>query len=210
MVALAWGVVNGLEIFSSLYFQELQHASTLTTSLYLLPSLVTGVIINLAMGLIVHRVSARWLVAVSALICACSALMMALVDPAWSYWYLQFWAQVCAPFNADVLFTVGLIIVADSFPEKEQGLAGAVFNTVAQFGMSLGVGVCQVVALGVMDGSGGVGHGGSEGEAFEEDPVQVLKGYRASFWTMVAYMLACMAIALIGLRKVGRVGLKRE
>ncbi|KAF1964668.1 integral membrane protein [Bimuria novae-zelandiae CBS 107.79] len=206
MVALSYGVMNSNEIFSSLYFQEVQSTSTLTTSLYLLPNLVTGVFINLTVGLVVHRIPARWLVSASAFICACSPLMMALVNPAWSYWYLEFWAQVFAPFSGDVLFTVGLIIVADSFPEKEQGLAGAVFNTVAQFGMSLGVGVCQVVALGVMDGNGGAGHG----EAFEEDKGQVLKGYRASFWTMFAYMLVCGVIAVAGLRKAGRVGLKRE
>ncbi|KAF2438742.1 MFS general substrate transporter [Karstenula rhodostoma CBS 690.94] len=209
IVALSYGVINSSEIFASLYFQEVQNASTLTTSLYLLPNLVTGVFINLTVGLVVHRVPARWLVSGSAVICACSPLIMALVDPAWDYWYLEFWAQVFAPFSGDVLFTVGLIIVSDSFPEKTQALAGAVFNTVAQFGMSLGVGVCQVVALGVMDGSGGAGHAGGEG-AFEEDAGQVLKGYRASFWAMFAYMLVCVVVGVVGLRNAGKVGLKRE
>ncbi|KAJ4286806.1 hypothetical protein N0V90_013058 [Kalmusia sp. IMI 367209] len=210
MVALSYGVINSIEIFSSLYFQEVQDASTLTTSLYLLPNLVTGVFINLTVGLVVHRISARWLVAASTFICAASPLMMALVNPAWNYWYLEFWAQVFAPFSGDVLFTVGLIIVSDSFPEKTQALAGAVFNTVAQFGMSLGVGVCQVVALGVIDSNNGASHAGDEGGAFEEDPMQVLKGYQASFWTMFAYMLICGVIAVVGLRKAGKVGLKRE
>ncbi|KAJ4358620.1 uncharacterized protein N0V89_003204 [Didymosphaeria variabile] len=210
MVALSYGVMNSGEIFSSLYFQEVQNASILATSLYLLPNLMTGVCINLTVGLVVHRVPARWLVSGSAVICACSPLMMALVNPDWSYWYLEFWAQVFAPFSGDVLFTVGLIIVSDSFPEKTQALAGAVFNTVAQFGMSLGVGVCQVVALGVMDSSSGGGQAGKEGEAFEENAGQVLKGYRASFWTMFGYMLVCVVIAVVGLRKAGKVGLKRE
>lgn len=210
MVALSNGVMNSNELFSSLYFQEVQNASTLTTSLYLLPSLVTGVLINFTVGLIVDRVSAQWLVSVSSFICACSPLMMALLNPSWNYWYLEFWAQVLGPFSADVLFTIGLIIVADSFPEKEQGLAGAVFNTVGQFGMSLGVGVCQVVALGVMDSNSAASHGGSEGGAFQEDAGQVLKGYRASFWTMFAYMIVCGVIAVFGMRNAGKVGLKRE
>jgi Na+/melibiose symporter-like transporter len=210
MVALSYGAMNSGEIFASLYFQEVQNTSTLTTSLYLLPNLVTGFFINLTVGLVVHRVSARWLVSGSAVICACSPLIMALVDPAWNYWYLEFWAQVFAPFSADVLFTVGLIVVSDSFPEKTQALAGAVFNTFAQFGMSLGVGVSQVVALGVMDSVSGANHAGTDGEAFEEDAGQVLKGYRASFWTMFSFMLVCVVIAVLGLRKAGKVGLKRE
>lgn len=141
---------------------------------------------------------------------------MALVPPAWSYWKLAFWAQIFAPFSADVLFTVGLIIVSDSFPEKTQALAGAVFNTVAQFGMSLGMGSCQVVALGVQGpagGSSGGGHGSGHGggSAFEDqDEGAVLKGYRASYWLMFGYMVVCMGIAVVGLRKAGKVGLKKE
>jgi hypothetical protein len=133
---------------------------------------------------------------------------MALLNPAWNYWYLAFWAQVAAPFSADVLFTVGLIIVSDTFPEKTQALAGAVFNTVAQIGMSLGMGLCQVVALGVQGGESGGQHGtSSSGDA---DATAVLKGYRASFWTVFAYMAVCIMVSIIGLRKVGKVGLKRE
>ncbi|RYO30403.1 hypothetical protein AA0111_g5567 [Alternaria arborescens] len=215
MVALSYGVMNSIELFSSLYFQEVQHASTLATSLYLLPNLTTGVLIQVFVGLFIHRIPARWLVAGSACICALSPLLMAVVPPAWSYWKLAFWAQIFAPFSADVLFTVGLIIVSDNFPEKTQALAGAVFNTVAQFGMSLGMGSCQVVALGVQTKSGSTastGHGdGESGAAFEDqDDVALLKGYRASYWLMFGYMIVCMMIAVVGLKKAGKVGLKRE
>jgi MFS family permease len=193
-------------------FQEVQSASTIKTSLYLLPNLITGVILSLLVGTFVHRVPARWLVAGSGIICACSPLAMALLNPTWNYWYLAFWAQVAAPFSADVLFTVGLIIVSDTFPEKTQALAGAVFNTVAQIGMSLGMGLCQVVALGVQGGNDGGDSGGQHSAATSDDvaATAVLKGYRASFWTVLAYMAACIVVSIVGLRKVGKVGLKRE
>ncbi|KAH7392424.1 major facilitator superfamily domain-containing protein [Phaeosphaeria sp. MPI-PUGE-AT-0046c] len=211
MVALSYGVMNSIELFSSLYFQEIQHASTLTTSLYLLPNLATGVLINIVVGFFVHRVPARWLVAGSALICALSPMMMALMDPDWKYWYLAFWAQVFAPFSADVLFTVGLIIVSDNFPEDTQALAGAVFNTVAQFGMSLGMGSCQVVALGVQGKNASAGgHGGDDGAFDGSGDGALLKGYRASYWMMFGYMIVCGGIAVVGLRRAGKVGLKRE
>lgn len=129
---------------------------------------------------------------------------MVLVDPAWEYWYLAFWAQVFAPSSGHVLFTFGLIVVSECFAEETQALAGAAFNTVAQFCMNLGVGVCQVAAL----GGGGASRGGEQSGA-SEDAVQVLRGYRASFWTIFAYMLVCV-VAVVGLRKAGKVGLKRE
>lgn len=212
MVALSYGVMNSIELFSSLYFQEIQRATPLTTSLYLLPNLCTGVLLNILVGSFVHRVPALYLVSMSAIICSLSPLFMALLDPAWNYFYLAFWAQIFAPFSADVLFTVGLIIVSDSFPERDQALAGALFNTVAQFGMSLGMGSCQVVALGVIesDKSGMEGVGGHGDSTEMENPVELLKGYRASFWTMFGYMLVCVVIAIVGLRKTGKVGLKKD
>lgn len=88
-------------------------------------------------------------------------------------------------------------------------------NTVGQFGLSLGTGVCQLVALAVQGTSSGGGHGhGDSSPATDSDTdeaaVQLLRGYQASFWTMFACMVACAAIAILGLRKAGTVGLKRE
>lgn len=205
-------------------FQEIQNASTIATSLYLLPNLTVGVIIALLVGTAVHRVPARWLVSGSAIICACSPLIMAVLDPSWNYWKLAFWAQITAPFSVDVLYTVGLIIVSDTFPEDTQALAGAVFSTVGQIGTSLALvsddlsrlpifhadifqGSCQVVALGVQGREQGGGHGAPSGD---QDTASRLRGYRASFWTMFTYMVTCVFVAVIGLREVGKVGLKRD
>jgi len=133
---------------------------------------------------------------------------MTRVNPASSYWLLEFWAQIFTPLSVDVLFTVGLLIVSDNFPKETQALAGAVFNTVAQFGQSLGIGVCQVVALGII---GKTDNGQQEGNSVESTrETALLKGYRASFWTMFAYMVVCGVIAIVGLRKAGKVGLKQE
>ncbi|KAF2662255.1 MFS general substrate transporter [Lophiostoma macrostomum CBS 122681] len=208
MVALSNGVCNSIELFSSLYFQEVQSRSILTTSLYLLPNLLTGVCLNMLVGSFVDRMPARWLVVTSSFLCILSPLGMSLVNPSWSYWYLEFWAQIFAPFSSDVLFTVGLIIVSDQFPEKTQALAGAVFNTVAQFGMSLGIGTCQVVSLAVMAKT--ESQESKEGASGESEHAAVLNSYRAVFFLMCGYMTICGFLAIFGLRKAGKVGLKRE
>lgn len=133
---------------------------------------------------------------------------MALVNPDWSYWYMEFWAQTLAPMSGDVLFTVGLLIISEQFPEEMQALAGAVFNTVAQFGMSLGIGVCQVVALATSNQASG--HGVPQDGEGDHDTEGLLKGYQASFWTMFALGITCAIIAVGGLRKTGKVGVKRD
>jgi nitrate/nitrite transporter NarK len=173
--------------------------------------MVVGVILNLSVGIFVHRLPARWLVTIASLLSSFAPLIMAKVNPSVSYWVFEFWSQVFTPLSADVLFTIGLIIVSDNFPKETQALAGAVFSTVTQFGQSLGVGVCQVVALSVTENSSN-GQGNHNGSSTSENPDEtaLLRGYRASFWTMFAYMVISGIIAIIGLRNTGKIGLKRE
>ncbi|KAF2015188.1 MFS general substrate transporter [Aaosphaeria arxii CBS 175.79] len=208
LVALAYGAMNTMEIFCSLYFQEVQHQSMLITSLYLLPNLLIGVCINLSVGIFVDRLPAGWLVIGSTLLAALAPLMMALVNPEWKYYYVELWAQMLAALSPNVLYTVGLIIMSDNFPEQTTGLAGAVFSTVSQFGTSLSVGVCQVVSLRVMGSSRKTS--GNAGSETSEVPGDILNGYRASFWTMFASMMCCIVIAIVGLRRTGKVGLKKD
>lgn len=68
---------------------------------------------------------------------------MATAQPSWSYWANTFVAQLLQPVNCNALFTVGLIIITDIFPEDTKALAGAVFNTAAQFGTAFVFAILQ-------------------------------------------------------------------
>jgi MFS family permease len=99
------------------------------------------------------------------------------------------------------MFTIGLLAVSEGFPAHTQALAGAVFSTVAQFGASLGLTVLAMVATSVTKIEGDQGKGREE---------ELLAGYRASFWTAFASMgLACL-IGIFGLRRMGKVGVKKD
>jgi MFS family permease len=189
-------------------FQEIQDSGTLATSLQLLPNVVSGVLLGISCGCLVDKVAAGWLVSTTSIVCAIAPLLMAVMRPDWNYWYMEFWAQALSPFNINVMVTVGMLIISDVFPDKSQALAGAVFNTVGQFGLSFGVGACQLIALGVTGSEGQAKHGSATDELREGD--SLLRGYRAAFWTMHGSMIFCSVIAFFGLGRVGKVGLKRE
>ncbi|KAL5600754.1 hypothetical protein FOVSG1_006784 [Fusarium oxysporum f. sp. vasinfectum] len=180
-------------------FQEIQYLSAVDAGIRILPSTVVGLGLNLMTGLIVHKIPAVWLVAVSSLLSSGSPLLMAVINPSWSYWVGAFFAQILLPFSIDVLFTVGLIIVTEVFPEKNQSVAGAVFNTAAQFGNALGLAIVQVVSAAV-----------TNQKINPKSPEALLEGYRASFWTLFSLMLVCVLVAALGLRGAGKVGSKRD
>ncbi len=180
-------------------FQEVQHLSALQASIRIIPSVIIGIGLNFATGLFVDRIPVLWLVVGSSFLCAGAPMLMALAQPEWPYWANAFVAQLLMPMSADILFTVGLIVVSDAFPEDTQSLAGAVFSTAAQFGNAFGLAVMQIVSSSVTRNSkdeSGVG--------------ALLEGYRASFWTMLGFMMLCVVLPGIGLRGAGKVGLKRD
>ena len=182
-------------------FQEVQEYSAFEASLRLLPALIVGVVLNLMTGYFIDRVSPFWLIVVSTVLTAGSPLLMALIKPAWPYWWGAFPAQVLAPLSGDIFFTVGLIIVSEVFPDRTQALAGAVFNTVAYFGWSFGINSMQVVSMLVTDATT---------YRDKSSPLALLQGYQATFWAMFAAMLVAAGGAVLGLRDVNRIGLKRE
>lgn len=109
--------------------------------------------------------------------------------------------QILTPLSSDILFTVGLLVVSDVFPPHMQALSGAVFNTCAQLGTAVGFSITAVIAAAVTDASQ---------DADKASPNAIMAGYRAVFWTMFAWMLFVCLVCVLGLRKIGGIGVKRD
>ncbi|KAI0177007.1 major facilitator superfamily domain-containing protein [Pestalotiopsis sp. NC0098] len=201
MALFTTAVTNCMELFSSLFFQEVQELSAFGASIRILPSLIAGGLANLSTGIFVNRMPVKWVVLVSSGLSAGAALLMALIQPAWPYWYDAFFAQILAPLSTDILFTVGLLVVSDVFPAHMQALSGAVFNTCAQLGTAIGLTVTSVISASVTAASR---------DPDKASPGALMEGYRAVFWTMFAWMVVVCLVSALGLRRVGGVGVKRD
>jgi hypothetical protein len=162
----------------------------------MLPSTVVGLALNITTGLVVHKIRANWLVAFASLISAGSPLLMAVIQPDWPYWKCAFPAQILMPFSIDVLFTIGLIIITEVFTEEQHAVAGAVFNTAAQLGNTMGLALMQVISTWVT----------KQQETAKSFTKALMEGYRATFWAMLAFLLVCSIVGAIGLRRAGKVG----
>ncbi|KAH6960259.1 major facilitator superfamily domain-containing protein [Fusarium avenaceum] len=190
-------LLNSLDLLSSLFFQKIQHLSAIEAATRILPSIVVGIILNVITGHIVHILPAVWLVTTASLLSSGSPLIMALTQPMSSYWLGPFFAQLLLPFSIDVLFTVGLLIISEGFPEDRQSFAGALFNTAAQLGNALGLAIVQVVSAAV-----------TKRTAAPDSTDAILEGYRACFWFDFALMLVCVVVGGFGMQRAGKIGLK--
>lgn len=90
MVLLSFAFMQTMELFCSLFFQNIQLLSPLQASIRLLPSMIVGAILNLVVGLFIYRMNPFYLICTCNLVCAASPLLMALIKPQWPYWYAAF------------------------------------------------------------------------------------------------------------------------
>ncbi|GAB7365350.1 hypothetical protein MBLNU230_g6430t1 [Neophaeotheca triangularis] len=198
-VFFCWAALNGIEYFTTLYFQQVEGLPALQSSIRFLPHVVMGVIVNVATAWLISRVKVQTMAVVSALITLIAPPLMATVDIGENYWYAPFWAMFLSPVSPDVLFTVSNIVISDAFPPETQSLAGGVFNEVSQFGNSVGLAVTAAIAASVSEHSS------------KEDQARVLmEGFRAAFWTIFAGTVTVVVICFVGLRRSGMVGKKDE
>ncbi|KAL8873632.1 MAG: hypothetical protein Q9174_000933 [Haloplaca sp. 1 TL-2023] len=200
-VFLIWGAFNALEQIGSFFFQNVQGLSALQAAIRFLPTIVTGIVANIAVGLLVHRIKANWIVVISSVLSCVSPLIMAMVKPKATYWAFAFPAIVLNPIAADGVFTISNLLITSMFPVKTQGLAGGVFQTVSQIGKSVGLALTTLVANDVT---------ASSSKANKESQPALMEGYRAGFWFMFALNAASLCTSVWGLRKVGTVGKKQD
>jgi hypothetical protein len=99
-------------------FQDIQNLSALQTSLRLLPTVVCGVITNVATGFLVKNTEASYLVAVSSVSSAISCALMAIVKTDWSFWQCAFIAVFLSPMSSDGLFPTDTFILTCAHVEQ--------------------------------------------------------------------------------------------
>ena len=200
-VFLCWAQFNAFGYFVSLFIQDIQHVSASQTSLRFLPMVVVGFITNMVTGYLMDKVSAGILVLIASLLSAGSPLLLAITSTRWIYWVAIFPAMSLSPLASDVLFNVSNHVITSSFKKNQQALAGGVFSTVGQLGNSIGLAITALVASSVT----------MEAARSElANPLAIVKGYRAAFWLCFSAALVSSLIGAFGLRRSGKVGLKKR
>ncbi|VUC25590.1 unnamed protein product [Clonostachys rosea] len=199
-VFLVWGALNASEQLTALYLEDVLGVSPLTSGLYFLPAPVCGALMNAAIGLMLPHLRPSLAIPIACLTSSVAPVLLAALcrvnGP--SYWGAVFEAMALNPLSADVIYTVANLIVTDAFPEKTQALAGSVFNMIAQIGKSVGITTTAIIAARISAQASG---GPKEA---------LLLGYKAGWWYNSAMGLATVPLTLWGLKRVGKLGIKRE
>jgi hypothetical protein len=110
-------------------------------------------------------------------------------------------AMALAAFGADTVYPCLGLFTTQSLPRKDQGVAGAMFQTVAGVGRSMFLPITSIVQSAVQ--SHWERKGSEEKKAF-------LEGLRAVEWFCVACMAISLVVTVVGLRNIGKIGLLKK
>lgn len=206
-VFLIWGSFNAFEQITNLFFQRVQSLSAFQAGLRYSPGVVTGIVMSLLMGLMIHRIRGDVIIVSFSLVSLTAPVLMARIDPHWIYWKASFPAIILNTIGADASFTISNLLITSSFPAETQALAGGVFNTIAQlgnaFGMTLATLIAETITTKAISSAGG---DGSE----VAGPDELMEGYRGAYWFFFGMLTAALCVSAAGLHKVGIVGSKNK
>ncbi|USP74626.1 integral membrane protein [Curvularia clavata] len=200
-IFLTWGALTSSESYLSLVFQKVQHNSPLQTSLRFLPGIVSASLSTLAVGYFAHKVYIGWAIIFAMLWTAVGILLMAVIQPQWSYWACAFLAVVLSPIGGDALYTISNLVVTSVFPERTQALAGGVLNTLTQLAKTVALATSGSIAGSVTS----LSHYDSK-----TSPPALMEGYRAAFWYFFGLSSATILLFTWGLRDIGTLIKRRE
>ncbi|RYP92789.1 hypothetical protein DL770_001069 [Monosporascus sp. CRB-9-2] len=196
-VFFCWASLNGIEYFTTLFFQQVQGLPALESSIRYFSQIIMGTSVNIVLVYLISRVRIVVLAVASACITLVSPAIMATVGVDASYWAGPCWALFLCPVNPWVLFSISNLLISDALPADEQSLAGGVFNQFAQFGNSVGLAITAVIAASVTEHSSELG-----------EKTRLMDGFRAAFWAIFASTGAVIVISAVGFRKAGVIGQK--
>ncbi|ETN42395.1 uncharacterized protein HMPREF1541_01549 [Cyphellophora europaea CBS 101466] len=200
-VFLLWGAFNSMEVLLTFFFQDVQLLSATQSSIRFLPLPVTGLVVNIFIGAVIHRLRANWAIVLSTLISCISPILTAVMTPTDTYWEYVFPAITLSAIGCDVLFTASNLVITNAFPDNTQALAGGVFNTVAQIGKSVGLAISAIIANRISE---------AREDSGKPHTLVLLEGYRGAWWFCLASTAAVVLISIAGLRNIGKLGVKRD
>ncbi|KAL1407970.1 hypothetical protein Q8F55_004767 [Vanrija albida] len=191
---VAWTGFASISYHVNLYYQQVKLTGPLGAVVRFLPVPVSGVICNIIVAQVIHRVPLQFLVCFGVACTGLSATFLAVSGRDTLYWTFPFNAMYLVVIGADFLVPTGSIFVSLMALPQEQSVAGALFQTLLQLGGSFGLTLTSVIAT---------TYSNKSRERGDDEIDAILHGLQASFWLSAALAFTAFFIALLALRGIG-------
>ncbi|KIJ50851.1 hypothetical protein M422DRAFT_27007, partial [Sphaerobolus stellatus SS14] len=193
-------------LWTQLYYQDFLGLSPVQAMLRFLPMVITGLMLNVLVGLIANIVDVAWLCVFGSAATGVACLLLAIINPNVTYWAYGFPAFILSVWGADFIFACGTLFFALIAKPHEQSVAGGIFQTVSQLAGAFGLAISTIVHNEILKNKkAGLGLPQDTDVSLLPQDL-VLTSYKSAQWSNFAFAMLAMVISAVFLRGVGVVG----
>ncbi|KAI9830913.1 MAG: hypothetical protein M1819_005295 [Sarea resinae] len=179
-VAAGWSSF-GIWLYYTWQFLELiRGSSPLLATAQFGPAPPSGLAAALTSGYIMHRVKTSWVMLGALTAFMVGDILMATAPAGQTYWVQTFVALLIIPWGMDMSFPASTLVLSNTMPHQHQGMAASLVTTIINYSMSIGLGIAGTVEMQI-----------------NKSGTEMLKGYRAAWYTAIGLSGLGVAIAAL-------------
>ncbi|CAF3734586.1 unnamed protein product [Rotaria socialis] len=179
-IALGWSSFGVFMYYVVQMLQVIRGVSPLLTTAMLSPIILSGRAATILVSLLYGRVPAHYLLLASMCFFCIGNTLIATLPIDQTYWAQVFVSTLLTPFGMDISFPAASLIVSNTVPIKQQGVAASMVNTVINWSISLGLGIAGTV----------------ESEMIKKG-MSTLEGYRCALYAGIGLTGMGIIVALV-------------
>ncbi|OJJ78521.1 MFS transporter [Aspergillus glaucus CBS 516.65] len=185
--ACGWAVFGIWVYYAAVFVMDMTNVSPLLLAAWYSPVIPSGLASALAVGKLLGRVSAAWIMVVGMISYLIGSILVATMPAHQIYWGNFFWSVLIICVGMDSSFPAATIIFSDAVSPKYQGIGASVVMTLVNYSISLGLGFAGTVEREIKNG----------GDTHEDKK----RGYRAAFYFEVGLAGLGLLLSLMFLIK---------
>jgi hypothetical protein len=158
---------------------EIRGSPPLLAVAYFSPCVISGGLASVSTGLLMHRLGPTVIMMLAMIAFLIGNILIAFWPTNQVYWGQLFVAMLVMPWGMDMSFPAATLVLSDTLPVEQQGVAASLINTVVNYSISSGLGFASTVEV-------NVSHGGAEKEL----------GYRGAMYTAIGLAVLGLVVSM--------------
>jgi MFS family permease len=150
--SLGWACFGIWALYICLEAQKIGNNSPLQMAAWFLPIIPSGLMSALAVGKLVGRIPASWIMVVGQTAYLVGSILAAARPADSNYWTYFFFSVLIICMGMDTSFPSAAMIFAGAVPQKYQGMAASIVLTVVNYSISLGIGFAGTLETNINNG----------------------------------------------------------
>lgn len=179
-ISLGWSSFGIFIYYIVQMLEVIRGVSPLLTTAMMSPIILSGLAATIVVSLLYHRVPGHFLLMASMCFFCIGNILIATLPVDQTYWAQVFVSTLLTPFGMDISYPAASLIVSNTIPIHQQGVAASMVNTVINWSISLGLGIAGTI----------------ESEMLKQGR-SVLEGYRCALYAGIGLSGTGILVALI-------------